>query len=320
MTFAGLLWALVLTFFVSLVLLPGFRKDVLRMIGLNLQPDSDGNKVVTAMITVITLYISVSLLGWFWTAIAAGVLCVYLKKVDADSALNGLLTLLKKLKDGLLGNSSTTPARQSYTIPPLATQPRPAPTVTPPAAPPVNAAPLASRPAARIGQALKAGERASLQNLPTSLSVHIGADHLQTSGINPLAVSCTLVGDNGEPIEQVSGNRRASSNNSVVHSGDSGHLTVNLSAVPANVKALVFAAISCDKPFRLVTGAVLQIADATNLNSGVCCYDLPLTSEKQVMIVARLYRHNGGWKVGAIGETYPGSTASDLLDPIKKLA
>ncbi|MBY0358480.1 MAG: TerD family protein [Candidatus Obscuribacterales bacterium] len=316
----SLFWALVLTLLVSMVILPNFRKDVLGMFGINLRPDSDGNKVVTAMITVGTVYLSLSLLGWFWTAIAAVVLCVYLKKVDADSVVNGLFALLRRIKDGVTGNSSTTTARQTYGIPPLATQPRPAPTVTPPAAPPVSATPPAPRPASKIGQALKAGERITLQNPPPALSVHIGADHLQTSGINPLAVSCTLVGDGGQVLEHVTADRRGSNDNSVFHSGDSGHLTVNLRAVAANVKALVFVAISREKPFRLVPSAVLQVADAASLTSGVCCYDLPLTSEKQAMIVARLYRHNGGWKVAAIGETFPGSTAADLVPAIQQLS
>lgn len=348
------MWNLILlvgvTILVSAVLLPEFRRKLFANIGLNITPNTDEAKVATAVLTVVTIYLASCMFGWTITIIGAAALFLYLHKADRDSLFNGVISCW----NGLTGSNTqpTTPApntRQPVTPPqPPANngtgdwlrrerdlnQPggRPLPPVTIPR--PVTPTPTFPQPnmgdildsereinRLKPGKVLSKGERFALEptTLPRVICVHIGTD-IATYGTNPLAVSCSLV-SNGQVVDQVTSDKPSNANGSVTHNGaNNGHITVDLAKLPSEVQSLTFAAISRDKPFRLVDqNTAFQICEQNSLTKGVCRYELPRESEKPAMVAVRLYRHKDGWKVQAIGETVAASGAENLVTAIAQL-
>lgn len=127
----NLLLAVGVTLLVSMIVLPKFRRDAFKKIGLDFEPDSDGSKVAAAVLSVVTLYASSWLLGWTLTIIFGFCLFLYLSRSDRDSLFNGLLTILRKIREARQ-NSRDSSADDSYTrLPP----PEQRPSLPPPGAP-----------------------------------------------------------------------------------------------------------------------------------------------------------------------------------------
>jgi tellurium resistance protein TerD len=99
--------------------------------------------------------------------------------------------------------------------------------------------------------------------------------------------------------------------------GDDEQLLVDLSAIDSNVDKIVFTvtiyqAGSRHQNFGMVKNAFIRIAN-NETNEEVCKYDLgeDYSTEKSV-IVAELYRHNGEWKFGALGNGFAGELGEIL--------
>jgi tellurium resistance protein TerZ len=83
--------------------------------------------------------------------------------------------------------------------------------------------------------------------------------------------------------------------------------------VPASVKSLVFTVNSfTGQNFSTVENAFCRIFD-TNSNKEIARYDLSVQGSHTAQIMAKLYRHNGEWKMHAIGENGSGRTFDDLM-------
>jgi tellurium resistance protein TerZ len=79
------------------------------------------------------------------------------------------------------------------------------------------------------------------------------------------------------------------------------------------VKALVFTVNSfTGQNFATVENAYCRLLNAGN-NQEVARFNLSVQGSHTAQIMAKLYRHNGEWKMHAIGENGSGRTFDDLM-------
>ncbi|ELA09306.1 stress protein [Moraxella macacae 0408225] len=140
-----------------------------------------------------------------------------------------------------------------------------------------------------------------------------------------LDASCIMFDSNKQPIDSIWFGQLTSKDGSIQHTGDNRTgagegddevINVNLSKIPANVQSLVFTVNSfTGQNFEKVANAFCRIVNANN-NSEVARYNLSSQGKHTALILAKVYRHNGEWKMHAIGETASGRTFHDLMPAI----
>ncbi len=162
----------------------------------------------------------------------------------------------------------------------------------------------------------------------------LGWDAIKTKGIFgfgaktesvDLDASCVMFDDSNRPLDIVWFRQLKSRDGSIVHTGDNRtgagdgddeQIVVDLANVPANVKSLVFTVNSfTGQSFAQVQNAYCRLVNAANQKE-VARYDLSVQGPHTAQIMAKLYRHNGEWKMHAIGENGSGRTFDDLLPGI----
>ena len=140
-----------------------------------------------------------------------------------------------------------------------------------------------------------------------------------------LDASCIMFDSNKQPIDAIWFGQLNSKDGSIVHTGDNRTgagdgddevINVDLSRIPASVQSLVFTVNSfTGQTFETVENAFCRIVNASN-NSEVARYNLSSQGNHTAMIMAKVYRHNGEWKMHAIGETASGRTFKDLMPAV----
>ena len=140
-----------------------------------------------------------------------------------------------------------------------------------------------------------------------------------------LDASCIMFGEDNRPLDYVWFRQLKSKDGSIVHTGDNRtgagdgddeQIIVDLSKVPANVKSLVFTVNSfTGQSFEKIENAFCRIINAAD-NKEVARYDLSVQGSHTAQIMTKLYRHNGEWKMHAIGENGNGRTIEDLVRQI----
>ena len=139
-----------------------------------------------------------------------------------------------------------------------------------------------------------------------------------------LDASCFMFDDNNQPVDLVYFGHLSSNDGSIQHSGDNRtgegdgddeQIAVNLARVPANIKSLVFTVNNyTGQDFSQVENAYCRLVDGQS-GKEIARYDLSAQGSHNAQIMAKLYRHNGEWKMHAIGENGRGETP-DLLLPL----
>jgi tellurium resistance protein TerZ len=142
-----------------------------------------------------------------------------------------------------------------------------------------------------------------------------------------LDASCVLFDANKNAVDIVYFAHLKSKDGSVQHTGDNltgegdgddEQIIVDLSHVPENVAALVFTVNSfTGQTFDKVENAYCRLVDA-NSNREVARYTLSSQGSHTAQVMAKLYRHDGEWKMHAIGENGTGRTIENLLPIIVK--
>jgi tellurium resistance protein TerZ len=140
-----------------------------------------------------------------------------------------------------------------------------------------------------------------------------------------LDASCVLFDQDNKPVDYVWFRQLKSKDGSIVHTGDNRtgegdgddeQIAVDLSQVPASVKSLVFTVNSfTGQNFSQVENAYCRILNATNQKE-VARYELSVQGAHTAQVMAKLYRHDGEWKMHAIGENGSGRTFDDLMPKI----
>jgi tellurium resistance protein TerZ len=168
----------------------------------------------------------------------------------------------------------------------------------------------------------------------TKITMGLGWDAVKTKGIFgfggktetiDLDASCVMFDEANKPVDIVWFRQLKSRDGSIVHTGDNRtgagdgddeQIIVDLANVPANVKSLVFTVNSfTGQSFAQVENAFCRIVNTSN-NKEVAKYNLSVQGAHTAQIMAKLYRHNGEWKMHAIGENGNGRTFDDLMSQI----
>jgi tellurium resistance protein TerZ len=140
-----------------------------------------------------------------------------------------------------------------------------------------------------------------------------------------LDASCVLFDDANKPLDVVWFRQLKSRDGSVFHSGDNRtgagdgddeQINVALQSVPDNVRSIVFTVNSfTGQSFAQVENAYCRLVSADN-GKEVARFNLSVQGQHNAQIMAKLYRHNGEWKMHAIGENGIGRTFDELLPQI----
>lgn len=140
-----------------------------------------------------------------------------------------------------------------------------------------------------------------------------------------LDASCIMLDANKQMVDAIWFGQLQSKDSSIQHTGDNRTgagdgddevINVNLSRIPDHVQALVFTVNSfTGQTFATVNNAFCRLVNASN-NSEVARYNLSAQGSHTALILAKIYRHNGEWKMHAIGETASGRTFHDLMPAI----
>ena len=140
-----------------------------------------------------------------------------------------------------------------------------------------------------------------------------------------LDASCVLFNDQNALVDSIYFGQLKSRDGSIIHTGDNRtgagdgddeQIVVDLDKVPVNVKSLVFTVSSyTGQTFDTVENAYCRLIDNSN-NNEIARYTLSAQGTHTAQIMAKLYRHNGEWKMHAIGENGTGRTIADILPQI----
>lgn len=138
-----------------------------------------------------------------------------------------------------------------------------------------------------------------------------------------LDASCILFDAQKQPVDLVYFGKLRSNCSSVLHQGDNRtgqgdgddeQIIVNLKDVPDNVASLVFVVNSfTGQTFSQIKNAFCRIFNHAN-NVEIAKYDLSAQGNHTAQIMCKVYRHNGEWKMHAIGESCAGATPDQLIN------
>ncbi len=141
-----------------------------------------------------------------------------------------------------------------------------------------------------------------------------------------LDASCLVFDDKGTVLDEIWFRQLQGMAGAVVHTGD--NLTgegegddevikVDLSRLPAEVKSLVFTVNSFQgQTFNEVDNAFCRVVDEAS-DRELARFSLSEAGSHTGLIMAKLYRHNGEWKIHAIGEKTNGRTFHDMMPAIQ---
>jgi len=137
-----------------------------------------------------------------------------------------------------------------------------------------------------------------------------------------LDASCIMFDAEHTPVDVVWFRQLRSRDGSILHTGDNRtgagegddeQIIVDLPRVPAGVKSLVFVVNSfTGQNFSQIENASCRLVNAAN-NQEIARYDLSCQGNHTAQVMAKVYRHNGEWKMHAIGENGSGRTFDDLM-------
>ncbi|KAB2925688.1 MAG: TerD family protein [Candidatus Contendobacter sp.] len=144
-----------------------------------------------------------------------------------------------------------------------------------------------------------------------------------------LDASCLLFDASGALVDTVWFRQLESRCGSIRHSGDdragggevgaeNERIAIELNRVPTTVQTLIFTVNSFSgEGFAGIPSAFCRIVDGAN-GGEIARFDLSLEGGAYTgLIMTKLYRHNGEWKMHALGEHASGRTFHDLLPALQ---
>lgn len=101
--------------------------------------------------------------------------------------------------------------------------------------------------------------------------------------------------------------------------GDDERIFIELSKIPSNVQTLVLAVTSYEgQTFEKIERCYGRIFETTT-GTEICRYTLSEKGSHTALIIGRLYRHNGNWKIDAVGKTASGRIYKDILNEAREI-
>jgi tellurium resistance protein TerZ len=148
-----------------------------------------------------------------------------------------------------------------------------------------------------------------------------------SGGSIDLDASCVMFDEARKVVDMVWFRQLKSKDGSIIHTGDNltgegegddEQIIVNLDKIPVNVKSLVFTVNSfTGQTFDSVESAYCRMVNSSS-NKEIARYTLSGKGNHSAQIMAKLYRHEGEWKMHAIGENGFGRTIEALMPEIVK--
>lgn len=142
-----------------------------------------------------------------------------------------------------------------------------------------------------------------------------------------LDASCLIIDAKGNLLDTVWFQQLRSKDGAITHSGDNltgegegddETIMVELSRLPPQVTALVFTVNSfTGETFKKVTSAYCRLVNLAG-NQEMARFNLTGGGDYTGQIMAKLYRHEGEWKLHAIGEYATGKTFNEMLPAIRQ--
>lgn len=144
-----------------------------------------------------------------------------------------------------------------------------------------------------------------------------------------LDASCLVFDTNKQLVDQIWFRQLRSQDGAVVHSGDdraggggedseNERITIDLNRLPSKIETLIFTVNSYSgESFSGIPNAFCLIVDDQS-GKQIARFNLSLEGGDYTgLLMTKLYRHEGEWKVQAIGEHCHGRTVQDLVPAIK---
>lgn len=146
------------------------------------------------------------------------------------------------------------------------------------------------------------------------------------SGNIDLDASCAMFSENKELLDSVSFMKLTSNGGAITHSGDNRTgagdgddevINVDLATVPQNVKTIVFVINSYEgQTFDKIKNCFARLVDSVTMKE-VAIYKLAEKGSHTGMIMCKVYRHDGKWKMSALGIPCNGRTINNIADQMK---
>jgi len=164
----------------------------------------------------------------------------------------------------------------------------------------------------------------------TRVKMGLGWDPIETTSVFgrkktksvDLDASCLLLDVNRAVVDTVWFRQLKSKDGSIQHTGDNltgagdgddESILVDLGRVPAGVDMLVFTVNNYSRQgFNEVANASCRLVDERS-GAEIARYDLSAQGAHTAMVMAKVYRHNGEWKMAAIGDSGDGRTVKDIV-------
>lgn len=145
-----------------------------------------------------------------------------------------------------------------------------------------------------------------------------------------LDASAVMLDSSGRVFDAVHFSKLSSSDGSVRHTGDNltgegdgddEQIMVNLNAVPADVKTIVFVITSYSgQRFDSVKNVYARVVDTSGRDNEVVRYNLAESQNTTANVIAKITRGGNGWEFTAIGEYTNGRTVADTIPTVSQHA
>ncbi len=162
----------------------------------------------------------------------------------------------------------------------------------------------------------------------SSVFMGLGWDPANGSDDVDLDASCICFDSAKNVADIIYFGNLSGANGSVVHSGDNltgdgdgddEIINVDLSKIPGNIDSLVFTINSFrGQTFNEIANCFARLVDKAT-KSELCIFKLAEKGSNTAVIMCRIYRYNGGWKMSALGNPASGQTARELVGIIQKM-
>ncbi|MBF0371803.1 MAG: TerD family protein [Alphaproteobacteria bacterium] len=141
-----------------------------------------------------------------------------------------------------------------------------------------------------------------------------------------LDASCLVFDASGQLVDEIWFRQLKGMDGAIVHTGDNltgagdgddETIKVDLSKLPATIKSLVFTVNSFrGQTFDKVANAYCRVVDELS-GKELAKFGLSESGSHTGMLMAKIYRHNGEWKIHAIGEKTTSRTFHDMMPAIQ---
>jgi tellurium resistance protein TerZ len=141
-----------------------------------------------------------------------------------------------------------------------------------------------------------------------------------------LDASCVMFDADKQTVDVVWFRQLKSKDGSITHTGDNRtgagegddeQIIVELGSVPPHVVSLVFVVNSfTGQSFEQIENSFCRIVNGAN-QAELARYNLSCNGSHTAMVMAKVYRHSGEWKMHALGESASGRTFADLMPKIQ---